>query len=105
MDYVRTARAKGAPERIVFSRHVFRNALIPIVTMIGMQFGGLLTGAALTETVFQIPGVGKLLINSTLDLDYPMIQGGVMFVAIVFVLVNLLVDVLYAYLDPTIRYD
>ena len=105
MDYVRTARAKGAPERIVFFRHVFRNALIPIVTMIGMQFGGLLTGAALTETVFQIPGVGKLLINSTLDLDYPMIQGGVMFVAIVFVLVNLLVDVLYAYLDPTIRYD
>jgi peptide/nickel transport system permease protein len=105
MDYVRTARAKGAPERIVFSRHVFRNALIPIVTMIGMQFGGLLTGAALTETVFQIPGVGKLLINSTLDLDYPMIQGGVMFVAIVFVLVNLLVDILYAYLDPTIRYD
>ncbi|RIE11174.1 ABC transporter permease [Candidatus Cryosericum hinesii] len=105
MDYVRTARAKGAPERIVFSRHVFRNALIPIVTMIGMQFGGLLTGAALTETVFQIPGVGKLLINSTLDLDYPMIQGGVMFVAIVFVLVNLFVDVLYAYLDPTIRYD
>ena len=105
MDYVRTARAKGASERIVFSRHVFRNALIPIVTMIGMQFGGLLTGAALTETVFQIPGVGKLLINSTLDLDYPMIQGGVMFVAIVFVLVNLFVDVLYAYLDPTIRYD
>jgi len=105
MDYVRTARAKGAPERIVFFRHVFRNALIPIVTMIGMQFGGLLTGAALTETVFQIPGVGKLLINSTLDLDYPMIQGGVMFVAIIFVLVNLLVDVLYAYLDPTIRYD
>jgi peptide/nickel transport system permease protein len=105
MDYVRTARAKGAPERIVFFRHVFRNALIPIVTMIGMQFGGLLTGAALTETVFQIPGVGKLLINSTLDLDYPMIQGGVMFVAIVFVLANLLVDVLYAYLDPTIRYD
>lgn len=105
MDYVRTARAKGAPERIVFFRHVFRNALIPIVTMIGMQFGGLLTGAALTETVFQIPGVGKLLINSTLDLDYPMIQGGVMFVAIVFVLVNLFVDVLYAYLDPTIRYD
>jgi peptide/nickel transport system permease protein len=105
MDYVRTARAKGAPERIVFFRHVFRNALIPIVTMIGMQFGGLLTGAALTETVFQIPGVGKLLINSTLDLDYPMIQGGVMFVAIIFVLVNLFVDVLYAYLDPTIRYD
>jgi peptide/nickel transport system permease protein len=105
MDYVRTARAKGAPERIVFFRHVFRNALIPIVTMIGMQFGWLLTGAALTETVFQIPGVGKLLINSTLDLDYPMIQGGVMFVAIVFVLVNLFVDVLYAYLDPTIRYD
>lgn len=105
MDYVRTARAKGAPERIVFFRHVFRNALIPIVTLIGMQFGGLLTGAALTETVFQIPGVGKLLINSTLDLDYPMIQGGVMFVAIVFVLINLFVDILYAYLDPTIRYD
>jgi len=105
MDYVRTARAKGAPERIVIFRHVFRNALIPVVTLIGMQFGGLLTGAALTETVFQIPGVGKLLINSTLDLDYPMIQGGVMFVAIIFVLVNLLVDILYAYLDPTIRYD
>jgi len=105
MDYVRTARAKGAPERIVIFRHVFRNALIPVVTLIGMQFGGLLTGAALTETVFQIPGVGKLLINSTLDLDYPMIQGGVMFVAIVFVLINLLVDILYAYLDPTIRYD
>lgn len=105
MDYVRTARAKGAPERIVISRHVFRNALIPVVTLIGMQFGGLLTGAALTETVFQIPGVGKLLINSTLDLDYPMIQGGVIFVAIIFVLINLFVDILYAYLDPTIRYD
>ena len=105
MDYVRTARAKGAPERIVIFRHVFRNALIPVVTLIGMQFGGLLTGAALTETVFQIPGVGKLLINSTLDLDYPMIQGGVIFVAIIFVLINLLVDILYAYLDPTIRYD
>jgi len=105
MDYVRTARAKGAPERIVIFRHVFRNALIPVVTLIGMQFGGLLTGAALTETVFQIPGVGKLLINSTLDLDYPMIQGGVIFVAIIFVLINLFVDILYAYLDPTIRYD
>jgi len=105
MDYVRTARAKGLSEKIVMAKHVFRNALIPIVTLVGMQFGSLLSGAAITETVFGLPGIGKLLLNAQLDRDYPLIESGIIFVAVIIGLSNLLVDILYAFLDPRIRYD
>ena len=102
-DYVRTARAKGVGERTVDRRHVFRNAMLPIVTIIGLQTGLLLSGAILTETVFAIPGMGTWLAGAIESRDYPVLQGGILFVAIVFVLVNLLVDISYAFLDPRIR--
>ncbi|MCS6845004.1 MAG: ABC transporter permease [Caldilineales bacterium] len=104
MDYVRTARAKGVAERWVIYRHALRNALIPIVTIIGLQFGTLLGGAVLTETVFAWPGLGRLLVDAIGYRDYPVVQGTVLVVTLGFVLVNLAVDVLYAYLDPRIRY-
>jgi peptide/nickel transport system permease protein len=104
-DYIRTARSKGVSERTVISRHGLRNALIPIVTVIGLQFGTLLGGAVLTETVFAWPGIGRLLVDAIGYRDYPVIQGTVLVITIGFVAVNLLVDVLYAYLDPRIRYD
>lgn len=104
-DYVRTARAKGAIERVVVYKHALSNALIPIVTIIGLQFGTLLGGAVLTETVFAWPGLGRLLIDSISYRDYPVIQGTVLLITVGFVLVNLLVDVLYAYLDPRIHYN
>lgn len=103
-DYIRTARAKGQRERIVVYSHALRNALLPIVTIIGLQFGTLLGGAVLTETVFAYPGIGRLLVDSIGFRDYPMIQGTVLVIALGFVLTNLMVDVLYAYLDPRIRY-
>lgn len=103
-DYIRTARAKGVPEFSVVYNHGLRNALIPIVTVIGLQFGTLLGGAVLTETVFAWPGIGRLLVDSISYRDYPMIQGTVLVITVGFVLVNILVDVLYAYLDPRIRY-
>lgn len=103
-DYIRTARAKGVPEFSVVYDHGLRNALIPIVTVIGLQFGTLLGGAVLTETVFAWPGIGRLLVDSISYRDYPMIQGTVLVITVGFVLVNILVDVLYAYLDPRIRY-
>jgi peptide/nickel transport system permease protein len=102
-DYVRTARAKGMARSVVDRRHVLRNALLPIVTVVGLQTGLLLSGAVLTETVFAWGGVGQLISGAVLDKDYPVIQGGVLFLAVVFVLVNLLVDVLYAVIDPRIR--
>jgi peptide/nickel transport system permease protein len=102
-DYVRTARAKGVGPRIVDGRHIFRNAMLPIVTIIGLQTGLLLSGAILTETVFAIPGMGTWLAEAIKDRDYPVLQGGILFVAVVFVLVNLLVDISYALLDPRIR--
>jgi peptide/nickel transport system permease protein len=102
-DYVRTARAKGVAPRIVDGRHIFRNAMLPIVTIIGLQTGLLLSGAILTETVFAIPGMGTWLADAIKDRDYPVLQGGILFVAVVFVLVNLLVDISYAFLDPRIR--
>lgn len=105
MDYVRTARAKGVAERWVIYRHALRNALIPIVTIIGLQFGTLLGGAVLTETVFAWPGLGRLLVDAIGYRDYPVIQGTVLVVTLGFVLVNLAVDLLYAYLDPRIRYS
>lgn len=101
-DYVNTARAKGQKEIIVILRHVFRNALVPIITVVGLQFGNLLGGAMLTEVVFSIPGVGRLMIDSIKTRDFPMVQGSVLFVAACFSLVNLAVDLLYAVVDPKV---
>jgi len=103
LDYVRTARSKGIAEWIVICRHAFRNAALPIVTVIGLQFGLLLGGAVLTETVFAVPGVGRLIVGAIRQLDFPIVQAGVFLLAMVIVTVNLLVDVLYVYLNPTIR--
>jgi peptide/nickel transport system permease protein len=102
-DYVRTARAKGLPPRIVDARHVFRNALLPITTIIGLQVGLLLSGAVLTETVFAWPGMGTWLVDAIKARNYPVLQGGILFVAFVFVMVNLLVDLLYGLINPRIR--
>lgn len=102
-DFVRVARAKGLREWAVIMKHAFRNALIPIVTIIGIQFGGLLSGAVLTETTFNLPGVGTKLIDAILSRDYPVVQAFTVVVALFFVLVNILVDISYAYLDPRIR--
>jgi peptide/nickel transport system permease protein len=104
LDYVRTARAKGVHEPRVVSHHALRNALLPVVTLVGLQLGLLLSGAVLTETIFALPGLGRLAITSVLARDYPVVQGVVLIAAAIFVLANLLVDVLYAYLDPRIRY-
>jgi ABC-type dipeptide/oligopeptide/nickel transport system permease component len=104
-DYIRTARAKGLVERSVVVRHALKNALVPIVTVIGVQAGYLLGGAVLTETVFAWPGVGTLMVQGILARDIPLVQGCVLVVALTFVLVNLGVDVLYAWLDPRIRYE
>ncbi len=105
LDYIRTARAKGLPEKIVISRHALKNALIPVVTVIGLQTGILMGGAVLTEIVFAWPGIGRLLVESILSRDYPVVQGVVLLVATLFILINLIVDILYAYLDPRIRYQ
>ena len=104
-DYVRTARAKGLKERTVIGRHVFRNALIPLVTMEAIGFGSYITGVAFLEIVFGLPGVGKLLLDATFNRDLFLIQGDVMFCAFIFLLVNLAVDILYGFLDPRIRYQ
>ena len=104
-DYVRTARAKGLTETTVVLRHVLRNALIPIVTVIGLQFGYLLAGTVLTETVFARPGLGRMLVDAINLRDVSLAQGGIMMLATSFVLVNLLVDVVYVYLDPRIKYQ
>lgn len=103
-DYVRTARAKGLAERRVQYRHAFRNAFIPVLTVVGLQFGTILGGAVLTETIFNLPGLGRLLVDSVTRRDFPVIQGGVLFIALIFVLANLLVDVLYGVIDPRITY-
>ena len=104
-DYIRTARAKGLAERVVIFKHALRNALIPVVTVVGLEFGTLLSGAVITETIFAWPGLGQLLVGSILARDYPVVQGAVLLVAITFVLINLLVDLLYAAIDPRVRYD
>ncbi|REJ33207.1 MAG: peptide ABC transporter permease [Bacillota bacterium] len=104
-DYVRTARAKGLAERVIVLKHAFRNALIPIITVTGLQFGSLLGGAVLTESVFAWPGIGRLMVESIIARDYPVVQMSVLVVALAFILLNLIVDILYAYADPTIRYD
>ncbi|HEY9075670.1 MAG TPA: ABC transporter permease [Anaerolineaceae bacterium] len=104
-DYIRTARAKGLVERLVIFRHALRNALIPIITVIGLQFGGLLSGAVLTETIFSLPGMGSKMVEAILNRDYPVVQGFTVVIAVIYVLTNLVVDISYAYLDPRIRVD
>lgn len=105
LDYIRTARAKGLVASLVIYKHALRNALIPIVTIIGLETGALLSGAVLTETVFALPGMGTALVNAIQSRDYPVVQGFVVVNALIFVLANLIVDVSYAYLDPRIRLD
>jgi ABC-type dipeptide/oligopeptide/nickel transport system permease component len=104
-DFITTARSKGLAERVVIYKHALKNALIPVVTVLGLQFGILLGGAVLTETVFAWPGVGRLLVDSILRRDYPVVQGTVMLLAFLFVIINLVVDVIYAFLDPRIHYQ
>ncbi|MBV9355106.1 MAG: ABC transporter permease [Chloroflexi bacterium] len=103
-DYVRTARAKGLQDRLVVLRHGLKNALIPVITVSGLQIGYLLGGAVIVEQVFTLPGLGRLLLDSIYGRDYPVVQGTVLVIAIAFVLVNLVVDLLYAFLDPRIKY-
>jgi ABC-type dipeptide/oligopeptide/nickel transport system permease component len=104
-DYVRSARAKGLAERAVIARHVLKNAINPIITVLGVQVGFLLGGAILTETVFSWPGLGSMMVRAIQARDYPLVQGGVLLIATTFVIVNLAVDLLYALFDPRIRYD
>jgi peptide/nickel transport system permease protein len=103
-DYVRTARSKGLPERDVIGRHVMRNALLPFVTIVGLTMAHFIGGTVVTEAVFTYPGLGRLLIQAISTRDYPLIQGCILFILVVFVLINLMVDVLYAYIDPRIDY-
>ncbi|WP_371368310.1 Glutathione transport system permease protein GsiC [Sporomusa rhizae] len=102
-DYIRTAQAKGQKQSVVVLKHALGNALIPIIAVIGLQFGQLLGGAVLTESIFSIPGVGRLMVDSIKMRDFPVVQGGVLFIALSFSVINLLVDLLYAYVDPRIR--
>ena len=104
-DYIRTARAKGLTPRLVLWRHALKNAMLPIVTVIGLEVGYLLGGAFLTETVFSLPGVGRLMVDRILARDYPVVQGAVLVIATIFVFVNLVVDLTYAWLDPRIRLE
>jgi ABC-type dipeptide/oligopeptide/nickel transport system permease component len=104
-DYVRTARAKGVHERLVLFKHAFRNASIPIVTILGLQFGRLLGGAIVTETVFAWPGLGSLAVSAIRNFDYPLAQAAILMMALIVVLVNLSVDIAVGYLDPRIRFD
>ena len=102
-DYIRTARAKGLREFLVVNRHTLRNALIPVVTVIGLQFGSLLGGAVLTETIFGIPGLGSMVVQGIRTRDMMIVQGGVILIALTFTLINLVVDIAYGFLDPKIR--
>jgi len=104
-DHVFAARAKGLTERVVFIRHVLRNALVPIFTFVGLRFGLLMGGAVITETVFAYPGIGKLIVDAIFRLNYPVIVGGILFVAIVISIINLVIDIIYISLDPRIRYE
>lgn len=103
LDYIRTARAKGAPERLVLGRHAFRNALLPVVTVVGLSLGALLSGAVLTESIFLLPGVGRTLFEAIQGRDYIVVQAFTLVTAVLYVVINLVVDVSYAYLDPRIR--
>jgi ABC-type dipeptide/oligopeptide/nickel transport system permease component len=104
-DYVRTARAKGLRERMVVGRHALRNAVIPIITVLGLDFGAYLTGSILTETVFSWPGIGRYVVNAISRRDLPAIQGSVLFLSAIFVLVNLITDIAYAKADPRVTYQ
>jgi len=101
-DYIRTARAKGLDQRTVLTRHAMRNMLIPVVTVIGLQMGNLLGGAVIVETVFAWPGIGRLLVDAIFHRDYPLVQAAILFITASFILINLLVDISYVYLDPRI---
>lgn len=103
-DYMRTGRAKGLPPGLLLGRHGIKNALIPVVTILGLQFGNMLAGTVVTETVFSRPGIGRMIVNAILAKDYPLIQGAVLFLSVTYVTANLIVDILYAWLDPRIRY-
>jgi peptide/nickel transport system permease protein len=103
-DYIRTARAKGLREQRVVLMHALRNSLIPVVTVVGLELGGLLGGAAVVEQVFSLPGVGRLVLNGIYGRDYPIVQGTTLFIATTYIVLNFLVDLLYAYLNPRIRY-
>jgi len=103
-DYIRTARAKGLRERVVIWSHALKNAMIPVITVAGLQVGYLLGGAVVTEEVFTLPGIGRLVLWAIYQRDYPLVQGTVLFIAVTFALTNLVVDAIYGYLDPRIRY-
>ena len=104
-DYIRTSKSRGISQRVIVLYHAFKNALIPVLTMVGLRFGGLLAGSMLVETVFSVPGIGRLMVDGVLDRDYPVVQGTILILATTFVLVNLLVDLIYALVDPRIKYD
>ena len=104
-DFIRTERAKGLSERVVIYKHALRNAMVPVVTVIGLNFGLLLSGAILTETVFSWPGLGRLVVNAVYQRDYPLVVGCILIFAIVFVIVNLITDILYTFIDPRIKYE
>ena len=103
MDYIRTARAKGMTEWVVVIIHALRNALIPLVTIIGLAFAGLMSGAIMTETIFSWPGIGQYAVMSATNLDYPAIMGVTLLIAVIFLFINLIVDILYTIIDPRIR--
>ena len=103
-DYIRTARSKGLTETSILIRHALKNSALPIITVIGLGFAALLSGLVVTEQVFAIPGVGRLVIDAIVRRDYPVIQGAILLISVVYVFVNLLVDLSYAYFDPRIRY-
>jgi ABC-type dipeptide/oligopeptide/nickel transport system permease component len=104
-EYVTTARAKGLSSRVVLLRHALKNALIPVVTLVGLQFGALLAGTVVIETVFSRPGIGRMVVNAILIKDFPVVQGAILVIAITYVLANLVVDLLYAWLDPRVHYE
>lgn len=104
-DYVRTARAKGLAELVVMGKHVLRNALVPVVTIVGTDFGSYLSGSVLIESIFGWPGLGRFIVQGILKRDFPVIQGSILFMAVIFILVNLLVDLSYGLIDPRIRFS
>jgi peptide/nickel transport system permease protein len=104
-DYVRTARAKGLPESAVLFRHAFRNALTPILTILGLQFGTLLAGTIVTESIFSWPGIGRLAVQAIQARDYPLLQGCILLIAVSYVVVNLLTDIVCALVDPRVRFE
>jgi peptide/nickel transport system permease protein len=104
-DYIKAVRAKGAPERVTIFRHALRNGCIPIITLVGMQVGGLLGGMVIIEQIFSIPGLGQFVLTGISQRDYPVVQGCVLFIAFMYVMINLLVDILYTYVDPRIQYN